>query len=287
MYDHQLDTFLLVARTGSFSAAGAESYISPSAISQQMTLLEKKLGATLFVRSKRGVTLTDAGRALEREAPKLIHASQTLIDAVSRGAKPLRLGWNTGLEDERFIDICAAFRAQGLALTPFPEGNVFRALEEQTIDLCVYIESPRYKKMGYRFVPLYTARQVVVAPPTHPLSRLRTATLRDLSGARLYLLRGGMLTDHDALSKKVLEEGLPIRLCALPDYGFSTRARIFEEDALFLGIDRFAWQYAPLCAVPLEDGAPIHIGLVMCEDDDSRLKAIEQAVRDGDLRKVE
>src|SRR2546429_8173148 len=53
-----------VARTGSFSAAAEELGYTQPAVSQQISALEREAGTRLLQRGARGVTLTDAGRAL-------------------------------------------------------------------------------------------------------------------------------------------------------------------------------------------------------------------------------
>src|SRR2546430_17477915 len=53
-----------VARSGSFSAAADELGYTQPAISQQISALEREAGTRLLQRGARGVTLTDAGRAL-------------------------------------------------------------------------------------------------------------------------------------------------------------------------------------------------------------------------------
>ena len=56
--------FREVAETGNISAAAQNLYISQSAVSQSIKQLESALQTRLFVRSPRGVTLTDDGQML-------------------------------------------------------------------------------------------------------------------------------------------------------------------------------------------------------------------------------
>ncbi len=58
-----LRAFEAAARLGGFTAAAQELGVTPSAISQQIRLLEARLGAPLFSRAGRGVTLTPIGQA--------------------------------------------------------------------------------------------------------------------------------------------------------------------------------------------------------------------------------
>jgi DNA-binding transcriptional LysR family regulator len=67
---HSLAEFLAVARHRSFTAAAAELGITPSALSQAVRQLERRVGVTLLTRTTRSVALTEAGRRLyERAAP--------------------------------------------------------------------------------------------------------------------------------------------------------------------------------------------------------------------------
>ena len=67
-----LRLFVRVARTGSFSRAARELAIAQPTASRTIAALEKELGAALFTRSTRALTLTEAGaRYLERVEPVL------------------------------------------------------------------------------------------------------------------------------------------------------------------------------------------------------------------------
>ncbi|HET6619541.1 MAG TPA: LysR family transcriptional regulator [Dongiaceae bacterium] len=59
-----LRVFEVAARHLSFSAAAEELRVTPSAVSQQVRLLERRLGQELFQRLPRGLRLTGAGEAL-------------------------------------------------------------------------------------------------------------------------------------------------------------------------------------------------------------------------------
>ena len=60
----QIETFVRVAETGSFSKAAVQLDIAQPALSRQVRALEMQLRETLLIRTGRGVTLTDAGRRL-------------------------------------------------------------------------------------------------------------------------------------------------------------------------------------------------------------------------------
>jgi LysR family glycine cleavage system transcriptional activator len=70
--------FEAAARHENFTAAAAELGMTQAAVSYQIRLLEERLGIPLFLRAKRRVTLTDAGR---KAAPLVAGAFDALSDA--------------------------------------------------------------------------------------------------------------------------------------------------------------------------------------------------------------
>lgn len=80
MYNHQLDTFIIVAECKSFSSAASQLYISPSAIIQQMNSLEQELNVTLFHRTKKGVELTQCGEYLYANVFDFIEKAKNIAE---------------------------------------------------------------------------------------------------------------------------------------------------------------------------------------------------------------
>jgi molybdate transport repressor ModE-like protein len=69
----QIRVFIAVARTGSFSVAARELFISHSTTSRAVTALEDELGVRLIERDKNRMTgLTPAGRLLMSEGGRLL-----------------------------------------------------------------------------------------------------------------------------------------------------------------------------------------------------------------------
>ena len=75
----QIQYFLSIVETGSFSEAANEYYISQSSLSKKIIALEKELGVPLFDRSKRKVFLTVAGEVFLEHARKINGAYKAMI----------------------------------------------------------------------------------------------------------------------------------------------------------------------------------------------------------------
>jgi DNA-binding transcriptional LysR family regulator len=83
-----LRTFVTVARTGNVSAAAVELSTSQPAVTKQLQLLERRVGASLFVRGRQGARLTRAGEALLPDALDLLARSEAFerrADSVAAG----------------------------------------------------------------------------------------------------------------------------------------------------------------------------------------------------------
>src|SRR5438874_1893346 len=92
----QVQAFIEVARTGNVSRAAEALYVTQPALTARIQSLEKELGEALFVRTGRGVRLTDAGRVFLPAAERAIQAvedgRQALADLRSASAGRLALG---------------------------------------------------------------------------------------------------------------------------------------------------------------------------------------------------
>lgn len=96
--------FYEVAQKGSLSAASESLHVAVSAISRQITALEQDLDSPLFLRSARGMVLTDAGQLLLRHVRRAMLEDQAVRASIAalRGAghSPLRIACTQGLAND-------------------------------------------------------------------------------------------------------------------------------------------------------------------------------------------
>ncbi|HEY1999517.1 LysR family transcriptional regulator [Paraburkholderia sp.] len=76
----QLRTFVAVAESGSVSAGAERVFLSQSSVSEQLKKLEERAGQPLFVRSKQGVTATQAGARLLDHARRILAMSEAAFE---------------------------------------------------------------------------------------------------------------------------------------------------------------------------------------------------------------
>lgn len=92
-----LRCFLAAAHTLNFRAAAEQVSLTPAALSKRIQQLERTLGATLFQRTTRRVSLTDAGLALVPRAEQTLDAAAACVRAArgDEGPPPLELTLGT------------------------------------------------------------------------------------------------------------------------------------------------------------------------------------------------
>ena len=187
----QLRLFIAVAEEGSVSAAAERVHVVQSAASAALRKLEAELGAELAQRGARGVTLTDAGRALLPEARRTLAAeaaAREAVDAVRGGLRgTVRLGI---MQSQRG----AAYRVPEL-LRRFqdrhPEVDVVirhaggsaemaAQVADGTLDLA-FVAIAEGDAPGVRLTPLAREPVDLVCSTAHRLARRRTVRLHDLT----------------------------------------------------------------------------------------------------------
>ncbi len=110
-----IEAFLRVAARSSFTAAAADLGVTPSAISQTIKALEARVGAPLFMRTTRSVSLTQAGEMFHaRAAPAfagLADAYEAARNLGGRAAGRLRINLMRGAIAPLFAPTLAGFVA--------------------------------------------------------------------------------------------------------------------------------------------------------------------------------
>src|SRR5262249_27493635 len=80
----QVEGFLEVSRRSNLSRAAEALFITQPALTARLRALEEEIGSPLFRRGRRGMVLTDAGRAFLPYAERAVRALQDGTSAVER-----------------------------------------------------------------------------------------------------------------------------------------------------------------------------------------------------------
>jgi len=185
----QLRCFLTVADELHFGRAAQRMQMLPSALGRQIKLLEDDLGTSLFVRTTRAVSLSDAGATLLRDAADLV-ARADAVEARMRGqrhpakARRFRIGAidsaAAGLLPMLLHDIRAAHPEIAVQLYEDKTIRLLPKVLSGAIDLA-FVRPPERLDKRIQLRPLLDETAVVAVPQDHRLARRRSVSLRDIA----------------------------------------------------------------------------------------------------------
>ncbi|MGA2859445.1 MAG: LysR family transcriptional regulator [Candidatus Sulfotelmatobacter sp.] len=197
----QLQTFLEVARHASFSRAAEKRFRTQPAISSQIRGLEEEVGARLFDRSGGKVSLTAAGKAFLKYVEETLDARKAMLvtlaemERVPRGE--IIVGANEGTCLHILPYVFADFKKQ----YPDVSVNIKRAdyakILESVIDNSVDFGVISLPVTDNRLTVVLIHRDelVIIAPPRHPLGKMKSAAIADVARFPLVLPKAGHTRD--------------------------------------------------------------------------------------------
>jgi LysR family transcriptional regulator, low CO2-responsive transcriptional regulator len=172
----QLHSFVLVARLGSVKAAAATLEVTEPAVSVAVSALRKELGDELFVRSGRGIALTQGGRRLAALAGEILGLAEQARRSVhdSPGQARILQVAATGPVADHIAPLIDAFSARQpgveLVVEPVAGESFGELLEHRRADIALGPHPGPEHMSTVASVPFLSCRLVVVAAPDHPLA---------------------------------------------------------------------------------------------------------------------
>ena len=232
----QVEAFVEVAREGGLGRAATNLFVSQPALTARLQALEGELGQPLFVRTRRGMVLTDAGRTFlpyAERALETLRDGAALVGEVGRGTSgQLAIGAAPAVSTyvlppllDRFVHEHPGVRL--LVRTGHSEEIVDMVLRSE-VQLGL-VRELRDQRVASR--PMYADELVLVVPPDHPFAdsvpvealaaeRLiffdRTSSYYDLTNAMFREAgvspRGAIELDNIDAAKKMVQQGLGVAL---------------------------------------------------------------------------
>src|ERR1700689_999015 len=180
----QLRYFIAVAENLSFSKAAQQLHVTVPPLSRQVRQLEEEFEVRLFVRDRRHVMLTDAGRLLLREAKILVAQTTRVSDSVrmakcgSVGLVKIGIGPGLGERVSRvLIEHSKKFSAVEVCCRDVFSSAQYKAIPEG--DLGVGFLRPYIDSAHLVSEFLFEEKLVVHLSKANPLARRKCLRLRD------------------------------------------------------------------------------------------------------------
>jgi DNA-binding transcriptional LysR family regulator len=247
----ELDAVVAVARRRSFRAAADELGISTTALSNAVAGFEARIGARLFHRTTRSVSLTEAGEQFIASVAPALAEIHTAIDAVNtHRAAPsgtLRINSSLGAAHRILAPLVLAL------VRRYPELHVQLIVEQRNVDIVaegfdagirLVEDVPRDMiavklGMAVRFVVVGAPGLFRRGKPEHPadVATFPCICMREPSGApsRWELARGRKRTSIEVTGPLTLNAPTLIRKAALEGVGLAYLAEWLVADDIAAG----------------------------------------------------
>jgi DNA-binding transcriptional LysR family regulator len=197
----QLETFQEVARLSSFSRAAEKRFRTQPAISSQIRALEEEVGAKLLDRSGGKVSLTAPGKLFLKYVEDTLDARKAIFTAIAETERVPRGEIIVGANEGTCLHILPEVFAQFKKQYPDVAVNIKRAdyakILESVIDNSVDFGVVSLPVTDNRLTVVLIHRDelVMIAPPSHPLAKLKSATVAEGANYPLVLPKAGHTRD--------------------------------------------------------------------------------------------
>lgn len=210
----QLEHFVAVVEHGSLRAAARSLQVAQPALTRSIRLLEKELGAALFVRSITGMTVTPAGCQFLRRARTVINDLRRAAEEVrqtdgdDRGNVTVALSImpHVGMLPGALLDFRRRWPRVRIEILEGPLPDIEQGLRDGRIDFYIGIAPQDMLAPGLMVQHLFTNQRAIFCRKGHPLSGARA--LKTLAAAEWAVTS----VDYDAsehLSAIFRHHGLP------------------------------------------------------------------------------
>ena len=166
----QLEAFVRVAETKSFSAAARQLYLTQPTVSAHIASLEKELNTCLLVRNTKGVALSESGKELYAYAEQILELEQKIrsrfgLDEKAAGSV-LRIASSTVPSQYLLPDIMSSFQKQypdeRLKLFETDSGGVVEMILSHKAD--IGFTGTVLEKGNCTYLPFYQDELILITP---------------------------------------------------------------------------------------------------------------------------
>ena len=243
MYDNNISTFICVSECGSLLKAAEKLYLSPNAVKKRIDRLEESIGACLFSRSAKGMTLTPAGKSfyfdckrLEEEMNLALERARN-IELKENGV--IHLGMMDTFSDEFILSDWFNARNKlgnrkiSIAFFGTQPENISEMLGSigKSIDCAVDIaDSALAEKYGTAVTEISKAELCFAIPPAHRLFGKENISAEDFGGESVRVLKKERIPLWDSLMKDIFLEYSNIKQeytdsCGIKTFNFAETER--------------------------------------------------------------
>ncbi len=219
-----LQAFVSVAQSGSFSTASAQLHLTQPAISKRIAALETELATRLFDRLGRQVNLTEAGRALLPRAQKILLAVEdsrrALRNLSGKASGLLRIGTSHHIGLHRLPPVLRAYTKQftdvELDIQFMDSEQACRSVEQGNLEMGI-VTLPLQASDVLRTQLIWPDPLSIVVSKLHPLAKINRITLKQLVEHKAILPAHGTFT-REIIEQAFAAESLHVNISLATNY---------------------------------------------------------------------
>ena len=213
--------FMELIRTRNYSRAAEPFFLSQSALSKHIQMIEEELQVSLLNRSNPGVELTDAGKYVLEEFRKMLDIYETMEDnlhEMTRGySGKLKIGLPYYATEKYLIPIMSRFKESypKIRLCSYSGqiNSLYEAVLSGDVDCSFLIENcdiPVNYGKEIEVIPIYSENEVVLCRKDNTIKKDNSIDLQVLSGQKLLIYEDGeyMKTYNTALVRWIEAQGV-------------------------------------------------------------------------------
>ena len=292
MYNPQLETFLCVVECGSFNKAAEKLYISPPAVIKQINLLEESLDLQLFIRTHRGLQITEAGKSLAQDAKYIIQYCKDSVtrakNAMKQSEDIIRIGTSPMTPAQVLVDLwpklqedCPGTKFQLVPFDNTPE-NAREILCNlgQNIDVVAGIFDETMLNLR-QCDGLEISREPICAAVSihHRLATKGRLTVQDLYGEKFMLMRRDWSHYVDLLRDDLWKNHPQIQIVDFDFYDVNAFNQCENNNCVLMAVPKWQYVHPLLKILPVDWNYTIPYGLLHSPSPSPVVKQFLRAVQ--------
>ena len=279
----QMEYFIAVVECQSFTEAAYRCYISQSAISQQIKILENELGVQLLKREGRHFSLTDSGQYFYQRCLKIVDDIDDLKEETRKRSHlqmKIRIGYPKNFQlaklQQTVAQFCKLYPHINISIVSGTHEELYKLLVQGMIDVKIS-EQRRVFHQDYYNYELKKSDSYVEISSLHPLAKKECLLVEDIEDLKCIIVSSKNQEESERL---FYETDLKIAHHFLyADSLEQARFMLLGQNA-FLPIDLLEHEDSSIegiCRLPLyRNGKPIHRNYFMCWAKDNDNMYIEK-----------
>lgn len=237
--------FLAIAQEKNITKAAEILHIAQPSLSKQMMDLENEIGKTLFIRGKRGVSLTEEGKFLSKRAEEIISLLEKTEKELTSDSKnisgTISIGGGIGsnLITKTAVNLTKKYPEINYNLFSYDAEEVTEALENGTLDFGVLIEPVDILKYDYISLPEKNCWGILMRTDD-PLAEKNYVSQKDIKNLPLIICKRTGI--HRELTRWLNEKITDLNIIAMFNV-INSSASLFVKNGLGYAVTLSTLEY--------------------------------------------